>query len=68
MENFLLKEHLGEFFAQMYQANKGKNIEVNLMLNDDKIQIYNREDYTFKDVRIIDGKPNLESLIKILSE
>lgn len=50
----------------MYSANKGRNLEVNLMLIDDKIQIYNREDYTFTDVLLVDENP-IEELINELS-
>lgn len=68
MENFLVKEYIGEFFLKMYEENKGKNMEITLMLNDDKIQVYNRDKYTFEDVKIIDEKPTIDGLIKSLSE
>jgi hypothetical protein len=68
MENFLVKEYIGDFFLKMYQANKGKNMEITLMLNDEKIQIYNRDKYTFEDVKIIEEKPTIDGLIKTLSE
>jgi hypothetical protein len=68
MEKFLVKEYIGDFFLKMYQANKGKNMEITLMLNDEKIQIYNRDKYTFEDVKIIEEKPTIDGLIKTLSE
>lgn len=68
MEKFLLRENIGEFFTKMYEANKGENIEVTLMLNDNKIQIYNKTKVMFKDVEIIDEQPTLDGLIKSLSE
>ena len=52
----------------MYEANKGENIEVTLMLNDNKIQIYNKTKVMFKDVEIIDEQPTIDGLIKSLSE
>ena len=68
MEKFLLRENIGEFFTKMYEANKGENIEVTLMLNDNKIQIYNKTKVMFKDVEIIDEQPTIDGLIKSLSE
>lgn len=68
MEKFLVKEFIGEFFAKFYEANKGKNIEVTLMLTDDKIQVYNREKFTFTDVKLIDERPTIDGLIKSVSE
>ena len=68
MEKFLLRENIGEFFTKMYEANKGENIEVTLMFNDNKIQIYNKTKVMFKDVEIIDEQPTLDGLIKSLSE
>ena len=68
MEKFLVKEYIGDFFLKMYRANKGKNMEITLMLNDEKIQVYNRDKYTFEDVKIIEEKPTIDGLIKTLSE
>ena len=68
MEKFLVKEYIGDFFLKMYQANKGKNMEITLMLNDEKIQIYNRDKFTFEDVKIIEERPTIDGLIKTLSE
>ena len=68
MEKFLVKDYIGDFFEKMYEANKDKNMEVTLMLSDNKIQIYNREKVTFTDIEIVDEKPTIDGLIKSLSE
>lgn len=68
MEKFIVEEYIGDFFAKMYKANKGKNLEINLMLNDNKIQIYYRDRVAFEDVIIIEEKPTIDGLIKSLSE
>ena len=52
----------------MYQENKGKNMEISLMLNDNKIQIYYRDKVVFEDVAIIEEKPTIDGLIKSLSK
>ena len=41
MEKFLVKEFIGEFFSKMYEANKGKKMEITLKLKEDVIQIWN---------------------------
>lgn len=68
MEKFIVEEYIGDFFAKMYKANKGKNLEINLMLNDNKIQIYYRDRVEFEDVIIIEEKPTIDGLIKSLSK
>ena len=68
MEKFIVEEYIGDFFAKMYKANKGKNLEINLMLNDNKIQIYYRDRVEFEDVTIIEEKPTIDGLIKSLSK
>ena len=68
MDKFLVKDYIGDFFSKVYQAHKGKNMEVTLVLNDDKIQVYNRDTFSFTDVKIIDEKPTIDGLIKTLSE
>ena len=62
-EHFLFKDNIGEFFTKMYEAHKGENTEVTLVLNDDKIQIYNRKDCKFTDIKLLDEKPNVDELI-----
>lgn len=69
MDNYLAKEYIGEFFAKMYEANKGKNMEVTLKMDADKIQIYHKgENYKFKDIVLIDEKPSIDGLVKSVSE
>lgn len=69
MDNFLVKEYIGEFFAKMYAANKGKDMEVTLKMDEDKIQIYHKgENYKFKDIILIDEKPSIDGLVKSVSE
>lgn len=69
MDNFLVKEYIGEFFAKMYAANKGKDMEVTLKMDEDKIQIYHKgENYKFKDIILIDEKPSINGLVKSVSE
>lgn len=66
MEKVILVEEIGEFFSKMYKAHKGRDIEVNLMMSENKIQIYNRESFSFTDVKIIEEKPTLDGLVKSL--
>lgn len=69
MDNFLVKEYIGEFFAKMYAANKGKDMEVTLKMDEDKIQIYHKgENYKFKDIVLIDERPSIDGLVKSVSE
>lgn len=69
MDNFLVKEYIGEFFAKMYAANKGKDMEVTLKMDEDKIQIYHKgENYKFKDIILINEKPSIDGLVKSVSE
>lgn len=69
MDNFLVKEYIGEFFTKMYAANKGKDMEVTLKMDEDKIQIYQKgENYKFKDIVLIDERPSIDGLVKSVSE
>lgn len=71
MENFLVKEFIGEFFSKMYAQNKGKKMEITLKINDDVIQIWNKEagtGKTFTDITLIDERPTIDGLVKSLSE
>jgi uncharacterized protein YaaR (DUF327 family) len=68
MEKFLVKEFIGEFFSKMYEANKGKDMEITLKTRDDSIQIYHRDTVTFEEVTLIDERPTIDGLIKSLSE
>ena len=71
MEKFLVKEFIGEFFSKMYAANKGKKKEITLKINEDVIQIWNKEagaGRTFTDITLIDERPTIDGLVKSLSE
>lgn len=71
MENFLVKEFIGEFFSKMYAQNKGKKMEITLKMDEDFIQIWNREEGVpnrFADITLIDERPTIDGLVKSLSE
>jgi len=71
MEKFLVKEFIGEFFSKMYEANKGKKMEIILKINKDVIQIWNKEPGVcpaFTDITLIDERPTIDGLVKSLSE
>jgi hypothetical protein len=71
MEKFLVKEFIGEFFSKMYEANKGKKMEITLKLKEDVIQIWNKEagaGRTFTDITLVDERPTIDGLVKSLSE
>jgi hypothetical protein len=71
MEKFLVKEFIGEFFSKMYAANKGKKMEITLKINEDVIQIWNKEagtGRTFADITLVDERPTIDGLVKSLSE
>lgn len=71
MEKFLVKEFIGEFFSKMYEANKGKKMEITLKINEDVIQIWNKEagtGRTFTDITLMDERPTIDGLVKSLSE
>ena len=42
MNKFITKAQIGDFFAKMYEANKDKNVEVTLLVNESKIEVYNK--------------------------
>lgn len=71
MEKFLVKEFIGEFFSKMYETNKGKKMEITLKINEDVIQIWNKEPGVcpaFTDITLIDERPTIDGLVKSLSE
>jgi hypothetical protein len=68
MEKTLVKEFIGEFFSKMYAQNKGKMMEVTLKMDDDLIQIWNKEEGRFIDIALIDEQPTIDVLVKSLSE
>ena len=69
MEKFLVKEYIGEFFSKMYEANKGKNLEVTLKLDKDEIQVYHKGDnYKFDNIILVNERPSIDGLVKSVSE
>lgn len=68
MEKFLVKEFIGEFFSKMYAQNKGKKMEVTIKMDEDNIQIWNKEEGRFTDIALIDERPTIDGLVKSLSE
>lgn len=67
MNKVLFKKDIGDFFSKMYSAYQGRNIEVNLMLNDDKIQIYDRENFSFTDIALLE-EDCIDELVKSIKE
>lgn len=67
MEKYLAKEYIGEFFAKMYEANKGKKIDVSLCSEAGLIQVYYKEKGSFEYLRLTDGKPDIDGLVNSLS-
>lgn len=67
MEKFLIKENIGEFFAKMYEANKGKKVEVSLKADEGKVTIYYKDTGTFDYVLLVDEQKNVNRLVEILS-
>lgn len=68
MEKTLVKEFIGEFFSKMYAQNKGKKMEVTIKMDEDDIQIWNKEEGRFIDIALIDEQPTIDGLVKSLSE
>lgn len=68
MEKFLVKEFIGEFITKMYAQNKGKKMEVTIKMDEDNIQIWNKEEGRFADIALIDERPTIDGLVKSLSE
>ena len=54
----------------MYEANRGKNIEISLRLAKDEVQVYYKDRTTdmFSNLTIVETEPTLDGLIKSLSE
>lgn len=67
MEKFLIKENIGEFFTKMYEANKGKKVEVSLKVDEERITIYYKSTGTFDYVSLVDEQKNIDKLVEILS-
>lgn len=68
MDRFIQKEDLGEFFAKMYEANRGKDIEVTLRVSEEKIEVYKRADAHFEHINIIEANPTIESIVESISK
>lgn len=68
MEKTLVKEFIGEFFSKMYAQNKGKKMEVTIKMDEDNIQIWNKEEGRFINIALIDEQPTIDGLVKSLSE
>lgn len=67
MEKYLAKEYIGEFFTKMYEANKGKKVDVSICMEADMIQVYYKEKGTFEYLRLTDGRPDIDGLVNSLS-
>ena len=54
----------------MYEANKGKGIEVCLKMEEGTIQIYNKEKHidAFQYVRVVTESQDIDSLVNSLSK
>lgn len=68
MKKFITKAQIGDFFAKMYEANKDKNVEVTLLVNESKIEVYNKEHASFDYINILDEVPTIDDLVKSVSE
>lgn len=67
MEKFLVKEYIGEFFSKMYEANKGKDVHIELSPAEERIAIFYKEKNTFEYVNLLDERPSIDGLVKSLS-
>lgn len=68
MEKNLVKADIGEFFAKMYKANKGKRIEVSLQMDSDKICIYYKDRGSFDYINLMDENPSVSDIVESVSE
>lgn len=68
MEKFIIKKNIGEFFTKMYEANKGKKVDVSLEPDKQRISIYYKETGTFDYVVVVDEQPDIDKLIESLSK
>ena len=67
MNKILTTECIGEFFSKMYEANKGKQIHIELRPDEERIAIYYKEKGTFDYIVLTDEKPSIEGLVKSIS-
>ena len=70
MNKFITKADLGEFFAKMYEANKGKNMEVTLKLNgnEHEVEIYNKAEVSFEHINILDAVPTVDDVVESITK
>lgn len=67
MDKNLLKENIGEFFSKMYDANKGRRLEVTLRMSDNQIVIYNKSNTDFQYINIVDRNPSVDEIVESIS-
>ena len=67
MDKNLLKENIGEFFSKMYDANKGRKLEVTLRMSDNQIVIYNKSNTDFQYINIVDRNPSVDEIVESIS-
>lgn len=67
MDKNLLKENVGEFFSKMYDANKGRRLEVTLRMDDNQIVIYNKSNGEFHYINIVDSSSSVDEIIESIS-
>lgn len=67
-EMYLPKEQIGEFFSKMYEVHKGADLKVSLLLDENKISIYDRAVGRFKDIILVDSQAKVEDIVKSITE
>lgn len=67
-EMYLPKEQIGEFFSKMYEVHKGADLKVSLLLDENKISIYDRAVGHFKDIILVDSQAKVEDMVKSITE
>ena len=70
MNKFITKADLGEFFSKMYEANKGKNMDVTLKLNGEEpeVEIYNKAEVSFEHINILDAVPTVDDVVESIAK
>lgn len=70
MNKFITKADLGEFFSKMYEANKGKDMEVTLKLNGEEheVVIYNKAEVSFQYINILDAVPTVDDVVESIAK
>lgn len=67
MNKYLSKADVGVFFSKMYEANKGKKIEISLRPDECKVAIYYKDRGVFDYINILDENPNIDDIVNTLS-